>query len=294
MRKLTLALLAAALGALVAILPAVAGSETSPSVTAVNSTGPYAEQLHSWSPSHVTIGEGGSVTIANPTAVAHGVRWAAAPAAPVCDAGVPVGTSEAASGVEWSGSCTLARAGSYIFYCTVHGAAMSGTITVSAASVEPPASTTTTATTPTGSTGSGEGSTGQPGASQTGGLVPGGSPFAGAASKALKLAPAQRGNIVRGSLAVSAAGVHGRLEIELLAGRASLARAGASAEVRVGKLERGSLRAGTVRFAVALNARARRALARDGHLRLAVEVVLTPPGGHAARLRRGVVLRPAR
>lgn len=294
MRKLTLVAIAAALGALAVILPAVAGSEASPTVTAVNSTGPYAEQVHSWSPPHVTVAEGASVTIGNPTTVAHGVHWISSPATPACSASMPVGTTAAASGTEWSGSCTFAQPGTYTFYCTVHGAAMSGTITVSTAAGEPPV-TTTAPTTPVGLTGPGAGATGQPGASAPGGSDPGlaASPFAGAASKALKLAAAQRGNAVRGSLAVSSDGARGRLEVDVLAKAASLARAGQAAEVRVGKLERGSLSAGTVRFAVALNARARHALARRGRLRLTVEIVLTPIGGRAARLQRSVVLRPA-
>jgi plastocyanin len=298
MRKLTLVVIAAALGALAVILPAVAGSEASPTVTAVNGTGLYAEQ-HSWSPPHVTVGEGGSVTIGNPTAVAHGVHWISSPATPVCSAGVPVGTTEAASGTEWSGSCTFAQPGTYTFYCTVHGAAMSGTITVASAAGEPPVTTPVPTapapTTPAGPTGPGGGAAGQPGASAPGGSEPGlaASPFAGAASKALKLAAAQRGNTVRGSLAVSSAGARGRLEVDVLAKAASLAGAGHGAEVRVGKLERGSLSAGTVRFAVALNARARHALARRGRLGLTVEIALTPVGGRAARLQRSVVMRRA-
>jgi plastocyanin len=294
MRKLTLVAIAVALGALAVILPAVAGSETSPTVTAVNSTGPYSEQVHSWSPPHVTLSPGGSVTIANPTAVPHGVRWIGPPATPVCTGGVPVGTTEAASGPEWSGSCTFAQPGTYTFYCTVHGAAMSGTISVASAGGEPPG-TTTTPTTPAGSTGTGGGATGQPGASVPGGSQPGlgASPLLGTASKALKLAPLQHGDAVHGSLAVSPAGVHGRLEIDVQAKAASLARAGRGGQVRVGKLERRSLAAGTVRFAVALNARARRALVRHGRLAVTVEIVLTPIAGKPARLQRSVVVRPA-
>ncbi len=293
MRRGMLVVAVAALGALAVILPAVAGSETSPAITAVNSTGIYSEQIHSWSPSRLAVGEGASVLLSNPTTVPHGVHWISSPATPVCN-GVPVGTSEAASGTEWSGSCTFAQPGTYTFYCTVHGAAMSGTITVGAPAGEPPAGTTPTPTPggPTGSGGGGAGS-GQPGTSTPGGLVPGagGSPFAGGAAHALKLASAQQGSAVRGSLAVSAAGAQGRLEVDVLARAASLARAGHAATVRVGKLERGSLAAGTVRFKVPLSARAKRALMRRGRLALTVEITLTPPGTQAAKIERGVVLR---
>jgi hypothetical protein len=240
------------------------------------------------------------VAFSNPTAVPHGVEWVSVPATPVCS-GVPVGTTEAASGTQWSGNCTFTRPGTYSFYCTVHGAAMSGTITVSAAAGEPPVTTTTTtATPPPGSQGSGGsagggggGGPGQPGTTGAAEGAPGvgGSPFAGAA-QALKLKAQQHGSAVRGSLAVSSAGARGRLEVDVLSNVASLARGGHSSTVRVGKLERDSLVAGTVRFAVALNARAKRALARRGHLALTVEITLTPPGARAAKLERGVVMRP--
>jgi len=297
MRKGILVAAAAVLGVLAVILPAVAGSETSPTITAVN--GPGMPPSHSWSPPQATVGEGGSVAFSNPTAVPHGVEWVSVPATPVCN-GVPVGTTEAASGTQWNGNCTFTRPGTYSFYCTVHGAAMSGMITVSAAPGEPPVTTTTTTTTPppgfpgSGGSGSGGGGSGQPGTTGAGAGTPGvsGSPFVGGVAQALKLKAQQRGNAVRGSLAVSSAGAHGRLEVDVLSKVASLARGGHSSAVRVGKLERGSLAAGTVHFAVALNARAKRALARRGRLALTVEITLTPPGGHAAKLERSVVLRP--
>jgi plastocyanin len=293
MRRGLLAMTVLVLGALAVILPSVAGSETSPSITAVNGTGIYAEQTHSWSPSHLAIGEGASVTLSNPTAVPHGVRWVSSPTTPVCSAGVPVGTSEAASGTEWNGTCTFSQAGSYVFYCTVHGAAMSGTITVGTPTTGSPISTPPP-TTPVGPTlAGGEGGGVQPGAGT--GATPkqsGASPFAGGTG-ALRLASRQRGSSVQGAVGVSAAGVGGKLEVELLAKGASLAGAGRAQELRVGSLERRSLSAGTVRFAVALSARGTRALKRHGRLALRVELALTPPGGQAAKLERGVVLRQA-
>ncbi len=300
MSKGVLVAAAAVLGVSAVILPAVAGSETSPTITAVN--GPGMPPQHSWSPSAVGVGEGASVMLSNPTAVPHGVEWVSVPATPVCS-GIPVGTTEAASGTQWSGNCTFTRPGTYSFYCTVHGAAMSGTITVSGPAGEPPVTTTTTTTTaPPGSPGSGTGSgsgsgaggSGQPGTTGAGAGTPGvgGSPFAGGAAQALKLNAQQRGSAVRGSLAVSSTGAHGRLEVDVLSKAASLARGGHPSTVRVGKLERSSLAPGTVRFKVALNARAKRALARRGHLALTVEITLTPPGAGAAKLERSVVLRP--
>ena len=75
LRRYLLVILTATLGAWVVLLPAVAGSETSPAIEAVNGTGVYAEQTHRWSPSQATVSAGGVVTISNPTAVEHGVKW---------------------------------------------------------------------------------------------------------------------------------------------------------------------------------------------------------------------------
>src|SRR5207302_3689665 len=103
----------------------------------------------------------------------------------------------------------------YTFYCTVHGAEMSGSITVNSNGT----TTATTSTPPptTGSTTSSGGSGGiQPGSSKapSGAGAPG-SPLAGSAASAVKLAPTQRGSSVRGSVEVSAAGAGGLLTVEL-------------------------------------------------------------------------------
>ena len=112
---------------LLAVLPAV-GSSTEPSATvdAVN-TGLYE---HSWSPPAVAVSTGAAITVRNTTTTPHGVHWVGGPATPVCSSGVPVGTTAAASGGEWSGTCTFAQAGTYTFYCTVHGPEMTETVTV--------------------------------------------------------------------------------------------------------------------------------------------------------------------
>jgi plastocyanin len=277
------ALLAAAL----VILPAVAGSEAGPRIEAVNSSGPYSEQIHSWNPAHASVGEGASVTFANPTAIPHGVRWFSVPATPSCSAGVPVGTNETAAGKEWSGTCTFAAAGTYTFYCTVHGSAMTGVITVAAnGSVTPVPPSTQPAP--------GEATTtsGTPGAGEPGAGGASGSPLAGSAASAVKLASSQHGKSVRGSVRVSAAGAHGRLEIDLLARNAALASASRSSRVGVGRLVRSSLLAGTMPFSVALSAKAKGALKRKGHLALTVKLVLKPTAGAAVTVTRSVVMRP--
>jgi hypothetical protein len=94
---------------------------------------------------------------------------------------------------------------------------------------------------------------------------------------------------VHGSVEVSKAGVGGRLEVDLLAKSASLAKAKRSTQVRVGRLVRSSLYAGSVSFAVTLDAKARRALKRHHRLALTVKIVLTPVTGAPVTVNRSVV-----
>jgi hypothetical protein len=95
---------------------------------------------------------------------------------------------------------------------------------------------------------------------------------------------------VHGSIDVSPTGAGGRLEVDLLATRASLATHHAS-RVVVGRLIRPSVLAGRVTFTVALNGRGRAALRRHRHIALVVTVTLTSPAGAATALSRSLVLR---
>jgi plastocyanin len=264
------------MAAAVVALPAAAASEgVQPSIEAENRPGGggYAEE-HAWRNGTQTIQAGSGVSISNSTAVAHGVQWVSGPAAPACS-GVP---SEGST--KWSGSCTFSQPGTYVFYCTVHGAAMKGTITVTAPpSTAPP---TTPPTTPASTAP----------VSTTPEAASGGSPLAGGASGALKVATLQRGTAVRGSLALSQAAAGGRLEVRLQASSAALARAGRAHLVQVGRLLRSPLAAGTVSFRVPLDARARRALKARHRLAVTMTLVLTPAQGAAVTLRRAVTLRP--
>ena len=124
--------LAVTLGAVAFMLPAMAWSAETTPVEGVNEGGYYGER-HRWSPAQETVSAGSAVTFRNPTNVPHGVEWRSA-VKPSCEEGpgkVPVGGTPAASGTKWSGACTFSQAGSYTFYCTVHGPEMTGTITVS-------------------------------------------------------------------------------------------------------------------------------------------------------------------
>jgi plastocyanin len=261
----------ALLGAFAAMLPAVASSETSPTIDAVN----VDLYTHHWQPAQATVGVGGTVTLRNATTVAHGVEWIG-PRKGECTSGVPVGTTAAASGKEWSGTCSFAQAGTYTFYCTVHGAEMSGTVTVSAGGT----TTTSTTTTPTG-TGTTPTTT-----------VPT-TPVETPATPKLRvsaLAGGHSGGAVHGSLAISQAGAGDRLEVDLLATRASLGQAGhGTRKVRVGRFVQASVAAGTAPFRVRLNTLARRALKQHKRLKLVVRFTLTPLYGVASSVTRTVV-----
>jgi plastocyanin len=281
-------LLAAVLGAAAVVLPAIAASETGQTIEATNKPGEgiYKEETHAWSPPQVTITPDATVTLSNPTEVRHGVEWVSAPATPTCTGGVPVGSTEAASNTKWSGACTFTTPGVYVFYCTVHHGAMTGRVTVTANGT-----TTTATTTPTNTTTTTAPTT--PGESPTSATATPGSPLVGSAANAIKLPFAQRGKSVRGSVAVSPAGAAGRLEVDLLARRASLASAGhPPPAVRVGRIVHASLRAGKVPFSVSLTARARNALSRRGRLALSVKVVIEPVSGPTVTITRAVVVRP--
>jgi plastocyanin len=262
----------ALLGAAVAVLPAVAGSETAPTIEA--SSG----YSNSWVPSMRTVGPGGVVAFSNSTGIPHGVEWRSA-VTPSCS-GVPLANSPEPSGTKWSGTCTFAQPGTYQFYCTVHHASMSGVVTVTGGETTPPPTTTGTTTTSVTTTQSG---------STTTSTTP---PPAASTAPLVSLTHGQRGRAVRGSVIVPAADAGGRLEVDLLASRASLAKTGAGSSVRVGRLVRFPLHTGRQSFTVALSARGKAALARRRRLALTVKLVLAPAQGSPSVAARAVVLRP--
>jgi plastocyanin len=113
-------------------IPAFAVKEKIPTVEARN-VREYIGEKREWSPPETSVpDEGGVVNLANKTGVSHGVEWKGGPETPSCNGSVPVGTSPAASGPSWSGSCTFNKPGTYVFWCTVHGSEMTETITVKA------------------------------------------------------------------------------------------------------------------------------------------------------------------
>ncbi len=284
--------LAAILGVALVVLPAAAGSEGNPTIEAVNRGGGIYGESHEWSPATATVNADGVVTIANNTSVEHGVEWVGGPEKPSCSAGIPVGTTPAARGAHWSGTCTFSKPGTYVFYCTVHGPEMTATITVNPNGTTTVTTTNgTTSTTTTTSSGSGQSANPTAGAGQGSGAVPvsGASLLLGGERHALHIPSHQRGTAVHATLSLSSAATGGHLEAQLLARSAALA-ARVHSEVRVGKLVRHLVASGPLSISVPLDARARVALHRHGRLSLELELRLTSPSGARLELKRAVLL----
>jgi hypothetical protein len=271
-----------------------------------------------------TIAQGGTISFEdNEARYPTDVLWEGA--APSCTSGVP-----STPKTSWSGSCTFANAGEYEFESqelfndgtfnytkykvivektgggTTTGTTSTTTTTTTPTTTTPttttpttttpttttPTTTTPTTTTPTATTSTqpygGGASTGAASTATTPEMTP---PPAGSHPLAtLALATAQHGDAVHGTVQIPAADGGARLEVELLAQGASLAKVKRSGSFRVGRLVRSSAPAGTVSFTVSLDARAKRAL-RHHKLALTVKIVLTPKHGAAMTLTRSVVVR---
>jgi hypothetical protein len=285
------------LGAGVVVLPALAASSEAKIEVAENCNEPnwpcWAVPGSNPKPESVKIAPGGVVTFADNTSVAANIAWSGP--APTCSASVPVSPTAAKTG--WEGTCKFEAAGTYKFessslwfeytkYEILVEAATTGTTTTGTGT----AGGSTPGGAGTGTTPSGAGYPTSAGGQGEAGRPPG-SLLAGGASSALTLGGAQHGQSVHGSIDVSQAAAGGRLEVELLARKASLASAGHSAQVQVGHLARSLTRAGRATFAVVLDAKARRALRLRRRLALGVKIVLSPVHGSALTITRSVLLR---
>ena len=288
-RMLVFFALAALIGAAVAVLPALAAvpSEAKLEVNenCVEPNWPcWATPGSGSSPapaSKVTIATGGEVMFTDKTATKANIAWTGT--APTCSSGVPV--SPASPTTDWEGKCKFEQPGTYKFESSTLFIGEGLNYTMYEIVVEGAATgttpTTTTTTTPTTTT---------PTTPTTPSEPSHGTPLEGG-SKALKLAGSQRGSAVHGSIKVSRAGAGGRLEVGLFAAGASLAKAGHPAQVRVGRLVRSSLKAGSVSFSVPLSVKGKAALRRHRRLALTVKIMLTPLHGASVTITRGIVVR---
>ncbi len=261
---------AAGLGVAAVALPAAAATEGAPTIETEN-------PAHHWKPPTATIEAGGAILFKNAsTTTPHGIRWVGGPATPSCDPGVPVGTEFAQSATNWSGDCHFTLAGTYTFWCTVHGAAMSGTITVTNPGETQPATQTAPPTSGT------PGNT-PPGSGGSGAITPAAGSASGASAAALaalRLSVPRHGATARGTLTVPAEDAGGSLRVTLRAGGAHLA-----------ELTRRELAAGTLRFSIAAGARGLRTLRRSGRLHVTMAVRLAPAAGTGASVIRRLTLR---
>jgi hypothetical protein len=291
---------AVVLGAAVAIVPALAAGSPAPSEAKLevaqncntpnwpcwNPKGSPEKNVGFYEVAPFPIAQGGTISFEdNDSKAPTDVVWKSA--APSCIPAVP-----SAPETGWKSTCTFSTAGEYEFES--HDLFNDGTSNYTKYKVIVEGATTgTTPTTPT-TPGSGGGGTTTSPTGPVGGSGPGaapGSPLVGSASEAVKLARTQHGSSVRGSVKISQAGVGGRLEVDLLASGAPPAKAGHSPQVRVGRLVRSSLYAGSVSFTVPLNAKGKAALRRHRRLALTVKITLTPLHGAAVTVTRVVVVR---
>jgi hypothetical protein len=274
---------AAVLGAAVAIVPApvlaAAPSETKLEVNenCVEPNWPCWATPGSGQPAaKVTIASGGSVTFADSKTAAN-IAWTGT--APTCESGVPVAPASPKTG--WEGKCTFATAGTYEF----ESSTLWPEYTKYEVVVEGSATAPSTPTTGEGSSKGGS----TPGTTTSGPAPAGESPPGSPLSGAPMIGSNQRGGTVKGSLEISKTGAGDRLEVDLIATTASLAKAGHATQV-VGRFVNASVSAGQQSFSVKLNAEARRALKRHRHLALKVKIVLTPQHGAVVTLTRVVVV----
>jgi|HubBroStandDraft_2_1064218.scaffolds.fasta_scaffold21038_2 hypothetical protein len=281
LRTFLLFALAALLGAAVAVLPALAAAPSEAKLevneNCVEPDWPcWATSGSSQPAAKVTIASGGSVTFADSKTAAN-IAWTGTP--PTCESAVPVAPASPKTG--WEGKCTFATPGTYKFESSTLWPEYTKYEVVVEGSATAPSTVTT------GESGSKGGS--PPGTTTSSpapaGESPTGSPLAGAP----RIGSSQRGSAVKGSLEVSEAGAGDRLEVDLIATTASLAKAGHATQV-VGQFVSASVSAGQRSFAVKLNTKARRALKRHHHLALKVKITLTPAGGEATSVTRSVTL----
>jgi plastocyanin len=212
----------------------------------------------------VHIDPGGTVDFAYPSGISTHNADFGGTAPTSCTPSLPA--SPTAPG--WSSTCTFDTQGTYTFVCDLH-ASMHGTVLVG--NVPEP-------TPPTGG-GTGGGGGGYGGNSPTGGGSTG--PLA-----SLKISKSQRGSKVRGSIGDVAAG--SAVSIEITAKSSTLST---SKSVRVARLVKSGLAAGTYSFAIKLNKKALAVVKKKGKLALSAGVKFTPPGGSVAKATRSVTLK---
>jgi hypothetical protein len=279
---------AAVLGAAVAVVPALAAAPSEAKLEVNENC--VEEAWPCWTTEgsasiaqptkSVTIASGGKVTFVDHGRAAN-IAWSGS--APTCEPSVPIAPAALKTG--WEGKCTFATPGTYHFESsTLFNDGVDNytkyEVVVEGSATAPPTGTT-------GEGGSKGGST--PGTTTSGPAPAGESPTGSPLSGAPRISSSQRGSTVKGSLEVSKAGGGDRLEVDLLATTASLAKAGHATQM-VGRFVSASVSTGQRPFSVKLDAKATRALKRHHRLALKVKITLTPVNGEATSVTRSVTL----
>jgi plastocyanin len=264
-RQLALCLGAVAAGAGLAVVVASAGADE-PMTASITAKDPYSFD-NGTGGSSVSIAKGGTVTFSYPTGgSSHNVVFDTAQ--PTSCMNMPATFSPA----PWSGSCTFDSYGTYAFHCGLHGSLMRGKVEVP----DPNAPPTDTTQPPT----------------DTGGQPPGGGepPGGELAAPAVKVAGAQRGVVVRGSVTTPAG--PSSISVSALVARGALASR--ARLVKIGSVRKRSTGTGRTSFALRVNRAARRALSRRHRLAVTLRIAVTPDAGAAFKKTVKVVLRERR
>jgi plastocyanin len=283
-RVMALAGMVMAIGAGVGVAAAATPADSPPS-TASFTAADFAWNVSGGTSTEADIAAGGTVTFAYPTGGSdHNADFGNGPQPTSCTqtggassgAVPPLPAQPTAPG--WGGTCTFATPGTYTFHCDMHPF-MTGTVVVGNVPAPPAGSTASQTTSPSTSTPTASTSTTPTPTTRTTTKAPG-RPHqpAGPPVHAIVLAGVQHGFVVHGSLSVSADARGGRLQVQLFA----------AGHRRAGSRGRRALPAGRVRFGVALNATARRALHRRRHLDVTVEITMTSGKGARASVTRHV------
>jgi plastocyanin len=297
MRRLVLLMgLAGVIGGLIATLPTLTAAATPLPMTGSFTVSDFAFTATGGG-NTVTIAPGGTVSFSYPSGSnEHNVDFGSGPQPTSCTVGgqsqsPPIPSTPTAPG--WSGTCTFNTADTYSFHCDRH-TFMTGTIIVGSQATSTGtgsgSSTTSTGTMtmpmsmPMPTT-----STAQPTTGTTRPTLL--SPITGSARTAIKLVGASGGRKVNGTINVSRVGQGGHAVIAVISSSSALGRGGHKQPTTIGHLRLSDLRAGTVRFDIALKTPARRALTAHKHPAIAVRITVSASGAQTVSLSRSLTLR---
>jgi plastocyanin len=257
-------LAAAAATILVAILVAAPAESQAPTLASIQAAD-NVFTTDDGGPPNVTIAAGGHVNFAYFMGNSrHNVVFTGALPTVCGSSGGPPATASALPGAPtpagWDGGCDFNTPGTYPFVCGLHSS-MTGSVTVVAGTGTPPPPPPPVSAAPVA-----------------------------AAASGLKVAVAQRGLSVRGTVRVARTG--SRLLARAFARRGAVYGGRSRLPVEVGRQLRTHVSATTVTFATALGATARRALRRNGRLAISLRLTVTPAEGKSYTATRAVVLRP--